>query len=152
MASLPKHIIEMVNKGNLVNAIKALSDERGISMGDAKDQIDAYESSLQTKRQHNVDTIASKQGMMTDFDTTQTLSESERTRVQNSPSTLRNIGDMVDPPEPNLKLNKDLDSHLDSIGYKKPLMPYWAKRLLIFLVIFVAMSVLFYSVFGRLVG
>lgn len=42
--SLPTHIRQLVDKKNYVIAIKTHAEEQGISMEEAKNQIDAYEA------------------------------------------------------------------------------------------------------------
>ncbi len=61
VTKLPKHIIMMVEKGNLVSAIKNLSAEESISMDEAKDRIDAYEQQLKRKQQQAQQQIAQGQ-------------------------------------------------------------------------------------------
>lgn len=58
---LPKHIAQMVEKNNLVLAIKTLSEEQNISMGEAKDLIDSYEENLKQQQTKKVEAIHQKQ-------------------------------------------------------------------------------------------
>lgn len=58
---LPKHIIMMIEKGNLVSAIRSLSSEQNISMDVAKDLIDEYELGLKQERQKQQEKIAQQQ-------------------------------------------------------------------------------------------
>ena len=58
---LPKHIAQMVEKNNLVLAIKTLSEEQNISMGEAKDLIDSYEENLKQQQTKKVEAINQKQ-------------------------------------------------------------------------------------------
>lgn len=60
---LPKAVMMMVEKNNLVMAIKTLAEEENISMDAAKARIDAYEHSLKVKQQQKLTTIANKQGI-----------------------------------------------------------------------------------------
>ncbi len=64
---LPKYIIMMVEKGNLVSAIKNLSADENISMDEAKQRIDAYEEALKAKQQQQQEKIAKKQGKKASF-------------------------------------------------------------------------------------
>ena len=47
---LPKAVMMMVEKGNLVQAIKTLAADENISMDAAKSRIDAYELALKNKQ------------------------------------------------------------------------------------------------------
>ncbi|WP_261862765.1 hypothetical protein [Psychrobacter sp. JCM 18900] len=60
---LPRDVIMMVEKNNLVMAIKTLAADENISMDEAKSRIDAYETQLKVKQQQKLNTIASKQGI-----------------------------------------------------------------------------------------
>ncbi|WP_019671960.1 hypothetical protein [Psychrobacter lutiphocae] len=113
---LPKHIAQMVEKNNLVLAIKELASEQGISMGDAKVQIDAYEAKLKQQHAKKTQAIVKK---------------------QNKPLTNK----LTNSAE---KLYNSVDSQLNTMGYKKPLIPYWAKRILIILIICAILTGLFY--------
>ncbi len=68
---LPKYIIMMVEKGNLVNAIKNLSSDENISMDEAKQRIDDYEAELKAKQQQQQDKIIKKQGVANKNDNNQ---------------------------------------------------------------------------------
>ena len=62
-AQLPAHIRQLVDKKNYVIAIKTYAQEQGISMEDAKSQIDAYEQSQLAKQTaHNTTTQTTKTG------------------------------------------------------------------------------------------
>lgn len=50
---LPRDVIMMIEKNNLVMAIKTLAADEDISMDDAKNRIDAYETQLKVKQQQN---------------------------------------------------------------------------------------------------
>lgn len=109
---LPKHIATMVQKNNLVIAIKTLASEEGISFDEAKAQIDDYEDELKQKQLDKQQKIAQKQAKFekpNKFDT----------------SGHKNSLD-------NLKVG--VENHLAAEGFKKPLLPYWVKR--IFLILF----------------
>ncbi len=58
---IPKHIAMMIEKGNIVNAIKNLAIEHGITMDEAKLHIDKYEEILKAKQQKQQDKIIKKQ-------------------------------------------------------------------------------------------
>ncbi len=58
---LPKSIIMMIEKGNLVSAIKNLSADENISMDEAKQRIDDYEEQLKIKQLQQQEKIATKQ-------------------------------------------------------------------------------------------
>ena len=140
---LPKTVMMMVEKGNLVQAIKTLAADENISMDAAKSRIDAYELALKNKQQQSITTIANKQGIPSQafsFDREQVEEESERltkTRVKTTPTE-----------QGFQSLQDGVDSQLKDLGYKKPLIPYWAKRLL---VIAVVMAGLFW-IMWRVVG
>ncbi|TXD97693.1 hypothetical protein ES754_01550 [Psychrobacter frigidicola] len=142
-AKLPKAVIMMVEKGNLVIAIKTLVADENISMDAAKNRIDAYETELKVKQQQKLNAIANKQGIPHDaltFDTEQTKDSMDvliKDRVKTT------------PPEQNFKsLQKGLDSQLNDLGYKKPLIPYWAKRLLVIAIIMAGLFWILWRVFG----
>ena len=140
---LPKAIIMMVEKGNLVMAIKTLAADEKISMDAAKSRIDAYELTLKNKQQLKLNTIANKQGIPSqafNFDREQVEDESERlikSRVKTTPSE-----------QGFQSLQEGLDSQLNDLGYKKPLLPYWAKRLLIIAIVMAGLFWVLWRVFG----
>lgn len=101
----------MVKKNNLVLAIKTLSTEEGITMGEAKTRIDAYEAELKATQQKDLEKIQQKQ---------------QSTQKKNTPSKDNTAIQ---------SLQSGLDNHLHDIGYKKPLIPHWAKRLIIIAII-----------------
>lgn len=140
---LPKAVIMMIEKGNLVMAIKTLAEDENISMDDAKVRIDTYETELKLKQQQKLNTIASKQGIPNEalsFDREQTDDESDRlikNRVKTTPS------------EQNFKgLQDGVDSQLNDLGYKKPLVPYWVKRLVVITIIMAGLFWILWRVFG----
>ena len=140
---LPKAVMMMVEKGNLVQAIKTLVADENISMDAAKSRIDAYELALKNKQQQTLNTIANKQGIPSQafsFDREQEQEDTGRlikTRVKSTPS------------EQGLQsLREGVDSQLSDLGYKKPLMPYWAKRLLVIVVIMAGLFWIMWRVFG----
>ena len=140
---LLKAIIMMVEKGNLVMAIKTLAADENISMDAAKSRIDAYELTLKNKQQLQLNTIANKQGIPSqafNFDREQVEDESERlikSRVKTTPSE-----------QGFQSLQEGLDSQLNDLGYKKPLLPYWAKRLLIIAIVMAGLFWVLWRVFG----
>jgi len=142
-AKLPKEIIMMIEKNNQVMAIKALAADENISMDAAKIRIDAYETELKVKQQQKLNTIASKQGIPNgaiSFDREPTEDSNERL-IKNRVKTT--------PEEQNFKsLQRGVDSQLNNLGYKKPLLPYWAKRLLVIAVIMAGLFWILWRIFG----
>ena len=140
---LPKAVMMMVEKGNLVQAIKTLTTDESISMEAAKSRIDAYELALKNKQQQTLNTIANKQGIPSQafsFDREQVEEESERltkTRVKTMPTE-----------QGFQSLQDGVDSQLNDLGYKKPLIPYWAKRLLVIAVVMAGLFWIMWRVFG----
>lgn len=102
---LPANIAQMVEKNNLVMAITTLSGDEGISFDEAKQRIDSYEEQLKQKQQAQQDNIAKKQAKKTATDT----------QAKNSFATLQ----------------AGVDKKFNEEGYKKPLFPYWLKRVAI---------------------
>lgn len=140
---LPKAVAMMVEKGNLVQAIKTLAADENISMDTAKSRIDAYELGLKSQQQQKINSIANKQGIPSQafsFDREQVEEESERLIKSKVKST---------PSEQGFQSLQDgLDNQLNSLGYKKPLLPYWAKRLLIIVIIMAGLFWIMWRVFG----
>ena len=140
---LPKAIIMMVEKGNLAMAIKTLAADENISMDAAKSRIDAYELTLKNKQQLQLNTIANKQGIPShafNFDREQVEDESERlikSRIKTTPSE-----------QGFQSLQDGLDSQLNDLGYKKPLLPYWVKRLLVIAIIMAGLFWIMWRIFG----
>ncbi|MGO2672582.1 MAG: hypothetical protein ACTH88_05730 [Psychrobacter celer] len=143
---MPKDVIMMVEKNNLVMAIKTLAQDENISMDEAKVRIDAYETALKVKQQQKLNTIANKQGISNhaiSFDREQeTKEELEsgkliKTRVKTTKQT-QGFKD----------LQQGVDSRLNNLGYKKPLIPYWTKRLLLIVVIMAGLFWILWRVFG----
>ncbi len=125
-AKLPKAVVMMIEKNNLVMAIKTLAADENISMDAAKARIDAYETELKVKQQQKLTTIANKQGIPS------SAISSDRELVEEDFSALQKQRVKTTPTEQNFKsLQRGVDSQLQDLGYKKPLIPYWAKRLLI---------------------
>ena len=140
---LPKAVMMMVEKGNLVQAIKTLAADESISMDAAKSRIDAYELALKNKQQQTLNTIANKQGIPSQafsFDREQVEEESERltkTRVKTTPTE-----------QGFQSLQDGVDSQLNDLGYKKPIIPYWAKRIFIIAVVMAGLFWIMWRVFG----
>ncbi|MDN5898319.1 MAG: hypothetical protein L0H35_06635 [Psychrobacter sp.] len=145
-AKLPKAIIMMIEKNNLAMAIKTLAADENISMDDAKVRIDAYETELKVKQQQKLNTIASKQGIPNhaiSFDREQEAEDEDesgkliKNRVKTTPS------------EQNFQsLQEGVDSKLNDLSYKKPLVPYWAKRLLVISIIMAGLFWIMWRIFG----
>ena len=140
---LPKAVMMMVEKGNLVQAIKTLAADENISMDAAKSRIDAYELALKNQQQQTLTTIANKQGIPSQafsFDREQVEEESERltkTRVKTTPTE-----------QGFQSLQDGVDSQLNDLGYKKPIIPYWAKRIFIIAVVMAGLFWIMWRVFG----
>lgn len=125
---LPKHIAQMVEKNNLVLAIKSLSEEQNISMSEAKDLIDDYEQSIKQKQNKKVEAISQK---------------------QNKRQSIRQ-GNQPIKDNPKLQsLNSGLDNRLNSMGYKPPMVPYWVKRVFVILLVIAILSLLFWRLMPK---
>ena len=140
---LPKTVMMMVEKGNLVMAIKTLAADENISMDAAKSRIDAYELALKNQQQQKLNSIANKQGIPSqamNFDRETVEDDTERLIKSKVKST---------PTEQSFQsLQEGVDSQLNDLGYKKPLLPYWAKRLLIIAIIMAGLFWIMWRVFG----
>lgn len=141
---LPKSVVIMVEKGNLVMAIKTLAADEGISMEEAKARIDEYEDAMKAKQQQKLTTIANKQGI-----------PNEALSFDRQPPTEEEFGRLIKdrvkstPSEPSFKsLQRGVDSKLDDLGYKKPLVPYWVKRLSIIAIIMVGVFWILWRIFA----
>lgn len=142
---LPKAVIMMIEKNNLVMAIKTLAADENISMDEAKVRIDAYETQLKVQQQQKLNTIASKQGIPNEaisFDTEQEPDEDE------SDPLIKNRVKTTKQNQEFQTLQTGVDSRLKDLGYKKPLVPFWMKRLLIIAVIMLGMFWILWRVFG----
>ncbi|MFK3915506.1 hypothetical protein [Psychrobacter sp. NPDC078501] len=140
---LPRDVIMMVEKNNLVMAIKTLAADENISMDEAKSRIDAYETQLKVKQQQKLNTIASKQGIPNQaisFDREQEEDE-PRPLVKNRVKTTKQSQGFKG-------LQDGVDSQLNDLGYKKPLLPYWLKRLLVIAVLMIGIFWILWRVFG----
>lgn len=145
-AKLPKAIMMMIEKNNLAMAIKTLAADENISMDDAKIRIDAYETELKVKQQQKLNTIASKQGIPNhaiSFDREQEAEDEDesgkliKNRVKTTPSE-----------QSFQSLQEGVDSKLNDLSYKKPLVPYWAKRLLVIAIIMAGLFWIMWRIFG----
>ncbi len=142
-AKLPKAVIMMIEKNNLVMAIKTLAADENISMDAAKARIDAYEAELKMKQQQKLNTIANKQGIPA------SAISSDREIADEDFSALQKQRVKTTPTEQNFKsLQHGLDSQLNNLGYKKPLIPYWLKRLLIIAVVMLGLFWVLWRIFG----
>jgi hypothetical protein len=142
---LPKAVIMMIEKNNLVMAIKTLAADENISMDEAKMRIDAYETQLKVQQQQKLNTIASKQGIPNEaisFDREQEPDEDESDPlIKNRVKTTKSHQEFE-------TLQTGVDSRLKDLGYKKPLVPFWMKRLLVIAVIMLGMFWILWRVFG----
>ena len=140
---LPRDVIMMVEKNNLVMAIKTLAADENISMDEAKSRIDAYETQLKVKQQQKLNTIASKQGIPNkaiSFD---------REQEEDEPGPLvKNRVKTTKQSQGFKGLQDGVDSQLNDLGYKKPLLPYWLKRLLVIAVLMIGIFWILWRVFG----
>ena len=141
---LPKDITIMIEKNNLVMAIKTLASDENISMDEAKVRIDAYETQLKVKQQQKLNTIANKQGIPNQAISFDREPETEdksdklvknRLKANKTGKSFKNLQDGV-------------ESQLDDLGYKKPLLPYWMKRLLVIAVVMAGLFWILWQVFG----
>ena len=140
---LPRDVIMMVEKNNLVMAIKTLAADENISMDEAKSRIDAYETQLKVKQQQKLNTIASKQGIPN-----QAISF-DREQEEDEPGPLvKNRVKTTKQSQGFKGLQDGVDSQLNDLGYKKPLLPYWLKRLLVIAVLTIGMFWILWRVFG----
>jgi len=143
-AKLPKSIGMMVEKGNLVMAIKTLAQDKSISMDEAKLRIDAYETEIKNKQHQNLTTIANKQGIPNEA-----LSFDREPEVETMPESLIKHRVKTTQSEQGFKsLQSGVESKLNDIGYKKPLIPYLAKRLLVIAAIMAGLFWILWRVFG----
>ncbi len=140
---LPKDVIMMVEKNNLVMAIKTLAADENISMDEAKTRIDAYETALKVKQQQKLNTIASKQGIPNQaisFDREQETDDGPGPLVKNRVKTTKQSQGFK-------SLQDGVNGQLNDLGYKKPLLPYWLKRLLVIAVLMIGIFWILWRVF-----
>lgn len=141
---LPKAVITMIEKNNLVMAIKTLSADENISMDEAKVRIDAYETKLKIEQQQKLNKIANKQGIPNEaisFDREQEPDDDLDPLVKNRVKTTKSHQDFQ-------TLQTGVDTRLKDLGYEKPLVPFWMKRLLIIAVIMLGVFWILWRVFG----
>lgn len=140
---LPKAIMMMVEKNNLVMAIKTLAADENISMDEAKGRIDAYETELKVKQQQQLNSIANKQGIPNQaisFDREQEVEDESGKIIKSHVKTTKQTQGFK-------SLQDGVDSQLNDLGYKKPLIPYWAKRLLIIAIVMAGLFWIMWRVF-----
>ena len=140
---LPRDVIMMVEKNNLVMAIKTLAADENISMDEAKSRIDAYETQLKVKQQQKLNTIASKQGIPN-----QAISFDREQEEEEPGPLVKNRVKTTKQSQGFKGLQDGVDSQLNDLGYKKPLLPYWLKRLLVIAVLTIGMFWILWRVFG----
>ena len=140
---LPRDVIMMVEKNNLVMAIKTLAADENISMDEAKSRIDAYETQLKVKRQQKLNTIASKQGIPN-----QAISFDREQEEEEPGPLVKNRVKTTKQSQGFKGLQDGVDSQLNDLGYKKPLLPYWLKRLLVIAVLMIGIFWILWRVFG----
>ena len=143
-AKLPKAVMMMIEKNNLVMAIKTLAEDENISMDEAKVRIDAYETQLKVKQQQKLNTIANKQGIPShaiNFDR-EPEAEDESDKLVKNRLKANKTGESFK------NLQDGVDGKLGDLGYKKPLLPYFIKRLLVIAVIMAGLFFILRSVFG----
>lgn len=141
---LPKAVIMMIEKNNLVMAIKTLAADENISMDEAKLRIDAYETKLKIEQQQKLNKIANKQGIPNEaisFDREQESDDDLDPLIKNRVKTTKQSRGFK-------SLQKGVDSQLNDLGYKKPLLPYWLKRLLVIAVVMLGLFWILWRVFG----
>lgn len=140
---LSKSVIMMIEKGNIVMAIKTLAEDEKISLDAAKKRIDVYETEFKVKQQQQLTAIANKQGIPTaalTFDKEQKRKDEAVLIKDHVKST---------PDQQSFKtLQRGLDSKLNELGYNKPLMPYWVKRVVIIIIIMAGLFWILRRIFG----
>ncbi len=142
-AKLPRAVIMMVEKNNLVMAIKTLAADEKISMEEAKARIDAYETQLKVKQQQKITTIANKQGIPNSA-----LSFDEE-QVEDGFEPLSKDRVKTTPTDKGFKsLQRGVESQLNDLGYKKPFAPFWLKRVLIIAIVMIGVFWILWRVFS----
>ena len=141
---LPKAIIIMIEKNNLVMAIKTLAADENISMDEAKVRIDAYETKLKIEQQQKLNTIANKQGIPNHAISFDREQEDE----DNSGALVKNRVKTTEQDQGFKSLQAGVSSQLGDLGYKKPLLPHWLKRLLIIVVVMAGIFWILWRVFS----
>lgn len=141
---LPKAVIIMIEKNNLVMAIKTLAADENISMEEAKVRIDAYETKLKIEQQQKLNKIANKQGIPSgaiSFDREQEVEDDSGPLIKNRVKTTKQDQGFK-------SLQAGVSSQLDDLGYKKPLLPHWLKRLLIIVVVMAGIFWILWRIFS----
>lgn len=140
---LPKAVIMMIEKNNLVMAIKTLAQEENISLDAAKARVDAYEAALQEQQELSLARIANRQGIPTEL-----IDRSSTFEEQNHGESAL-IRDYVKSDQENdfALLKNGLNRQLHDMDYKKPLVPYWVKRVIVLLIIMAGLFFIFWRVF-----
>lgn len=140
---LSKTVIMMIEKGNIVMAINTLAAEANISIEAAKGHIDAYETELQAKQQQNLNAIANKQGIPT-----KALTFDEEQAREEIPVLIKDRVKSTPDQQSFKPLQRGLDSKLNELGYNKPLIPYWLKRILVIIIVMAGLFWILRRVFG----
>ena len=139
---LPKSVVIMVEKGNLVMAIKTLAADESITMAAAKARIDEYEDAIKAKQQQKLTTIANKQGIPN------SSISFDKAPAKDEFASLSKDKVKTTPAEQGFKsLQSGLNSQLNDLGYKKPLIPYWAKRLSIIAIVMLGVFWILWRIF-----
>ena len=140
---LSKTVIMMIEKGNIVMAINTLAADENISMDAAKERIDAYETEFKAKQQQKLNAIANKQGIPTEalaFDGEQAREE--------IPVLIKDCVKSTPDQQSFKTLQRGLDSKLNELGYNKPLVPYWVKRIFVITIVMAGLFWILRRVFG----
>jgi len=140
---LPKAVIMMIEKNNLVMAIKTLAAEENISMDEAKTRIDAYENALKVKQQQNLTAIANKQGI-----DTKAMRFDSSAQAEQDDALVRSHRKSNDKDQDFHQLKSGLNRQLNDMGYQKPLVPFWARRLLIMAIVMIGVFWILWRIFG----
>lgn len=140
---LPKTVIMMVEKGNIVMAIKTLAADDNISLDAAKERIDAYETEFKVKQQQQLTAIANKQGIPA-----AALTFDQEQERKDSPVLIKDHVKSTPDQQSFKSLQRGLDSKLNELGYNKPLMPYWVKRVVVIVLIMAGLFWILWRVFG----
>ncbi|GAA0319796.1 hypothetical protein [Psychrobacter aestuarii] len=140
---LPKAVIMMIEKNNLVMAIKTLAAEENISMDEAKTRIDAYENALKVKQQQKLTAIANKQGIDNKAMRFDSSAEAEQ-----DDALVKSHLKSNDKDQDFHQLKNGLDRQLNDMGYKKPLMPFWVRRLLIIAIVMIGVFWILWRIFS----
>ena len=140
---LSKTVIMMIEKGNIVMAINTLAADENISMDAAKERIDAYETEFKAKQQQKLNAIANKQGIPTEALTF----DGEQAREE-IPVLIKDCVKSTPDQQSFKTLQRGLDSKLNELGYNKPLVPYWVKRIFVIIIVMAGLFWILWQVFG----